>query len=41
MIQVTDNLMAGERVVYEGMLSLSDGANVNDLAKPKPAGDKK
>lgn len=39
MIQVTDNLMAGERVVYEGMLSLSDGANVNDLAKPKPAGD--
>ena len=41
MIQVTDNLVAGERVVYEGMLSLSDGANVNDLAKPKPAGDKK
>lgn len=41
MIQVTDNLMAGERVVYEGMLSLSDGANVNDLAKTKPAGDKK
>lgn len=41
MIQVTDNLMAGERVVYEGMLSLSDGANVNDLAKLKPAGDKK
>ena len=41
MIQVTDNLMAGERVVYEGMLSLSDGANVNVLAKPKPAGDKK
>lgn len=41
MIQVTDNLMAGERVVYEGMLSLSDGANVNDLAKPKPAGVKK
>lgn len=41
LIQVTDNLMAGERVVYEGMLSLSDGANVNDLAKPKPAaGDK-
>ena len=41
MIQVTDNLMAGERVVYEGMLSLSDGANVNDLAKPKTAGEKK
>ena len=41
MIQVTDNLVAGERVVYEGMLSLSDGANVNDLAKPKPAGEKK
>ena len=41
MIQVTDNLMAGERVVYEGMLSLSDGANVNDLAKPNPAGEKK
>lgn len=41
MIQVTDNLVAGERVVYEGMLSLSDGANVNDLAKPKTAGEKK
>ncbi len=37
LIQVTDNLVAGERVVYEGMLSLSDGAKVNDLANPKPA----
>lgn len=35
-IQVTDNLVAGERVVYEGMLSLSDGAKVNDLNNPKP-----
>lgn len=35
MIQVTDNLVAGERVVYEGMLSLSDGASVNDLSNPK------
>lgn len=31
-IQITDNLMEGERVVYEGMLSLSDGATVNDLS---------
>lgn len=37
LVQVTDNLVAGERVVYEGMLSLSDGAKVNDLANPKPA----
>lgn len=37
MIQVTDNLMAGERVVFEGMLSLSEGAKVNDLSNPKPA----
>lgn len=37
LIQITDNLVAGERVVYEGMLSLSDGAKVNDLANPKPA----
>lgn len=35
-IQVTDNLMSGERVVYEGMLSLSDGAKVNDLENPDP-----
>ncbi len=32
MIQITDNLMAGEKVVYEGMLSLSEGAKVNDLS---------
>lgn len=31
-IQVIDNLVQGERVVYEGMLSLSDGATVNDLS---------
>lgn len=36
MIQVTDNLMPGEKVVYEGMLSLSEGAKVNDLSNPKP-----
>lgn len=35
-IQVTENLKPGERVVVEGMLSLSDGANVNDIANPKP-----
>ena len=35
LIQVTDNLMEGERVVYEGMLSLSEGAKVNDLNNPK------
>lgn len=34
-VQVTDNLMAGERVVVEGMLSLSDGAKVSDIANPK------
>lgn len=36
LIQITDNLVQGERVVYEGMLSLSDGASVNDLENPKP-----
>ena len=36
MIQITDNLMQGERVVYEGMLSLSEGAKVNDLSNPDP-----
>ena len=35
-IQITDNLVQGERVVYEGMLSLSDGAAVNDLENPNP-----
>ena len=39
MIQVTDNLMPGEKVVYEGMLSLSEGAKVNDLSNPKPAAE--
>ncbi len=39
MIQITDNLMAGERVVFEGMLSLSEGAKVNDLSNPKPAAE--
>ncbi len=39
MIQITDNLMAGEKVVYEGMLSLSEGAKVNDLSNPKPAAE--
>lgn len=40
LIQVTDNLMAGERVVTEGMLSLSDGASVNDISNPKPVEEK-
>ncbi len=39
MIQITDNLMPGEKVVYEGMLSLSEGAKVNDLSNPKPAAE--
>ena len=39
MIQITDNLMAGERVVFEGMLSLSEGSKVNDLSNPKPAAE--
>ena len=39
-IQITDNLMPGERVVVEGMLSLSDGCSVNDIANPKKAEDK-
>lgn len=34
-IQITDNLMRGERVVVEGLLSLSDGASVNDIANPR------
>ena len=32
MVQVTDNLMSGERVVVEGVLSLSEGAKVIDIA---------
>lgn len=39
MIQITDNLMPGEKVVYEGMLSLSEGAKVNDLSNPKPVAE--
>lgn len=39
MIQITDNLMAGEKVVYEGMLSLNEGAKVNDLSNQKPAAE--
>lgn len=37
LIQITDNLMPGERVVVEGMLSLSDGSPVIDIANPKKA----
>ena len=40
-IQITDNLMVGERVVVEGMLSLSDGAKVNDIANPRVQNDEK
>lgn len=36
-IQITDGLKAGERVVVEGMLSLSDGSQVNDIANPRTA----
>lgn len=32
-IQITDNLVKGERVVTEGILSLSDEATVNDISK--------
>ncbi len=35
-VQVTDNLMPGERVVVEGMTSLSDGAKVKDIALQQP-----
>lgn len=35
MVQVTDNLMPGERVVVEGVLSLSEGAKVIDIAMPR------
>ncbi len=35
MVQVTESLVQGERVVTEGMLSLSDGASVNDIANPR------
>ena len=35
MVQVTDNLMSGERVVVEGVLSLSEGAKVIDIAMPR------
>ena len=30
-VQVTDNLMQGEKVVYEGMLSLADGVKARDI----------
>lgn len=35
MVQVTDNLMPGERVVVEGVLSLSEGAKIIDIAMPR------
>lgn len=35
LVQITDNLLQGERVVVEGMLALSDGARVNDIARNK------
>ena len=35
MVQVTDNLMPGERVVVEGVLSLSEGAKVIDIDMPR------
>lgn len=33
LIQITDNVANGERVVTEGMLSLSDGAKVKDISR--------
>ncbi|MCR5402114.1 MAG: efflux RND transporter periplasmic adaptor subunit [Treponema sp.] len=35
-VQITDNVMEGERAVVEGMLSLADGSSVNDIANPRP-----
>lgn len=35
MIQITDNLVSGERVVVEGILSLAEGIKVNDISNPK------
>lgn len=35
MVQVTDNLMPGERVVVEGVLSLSEGSKIIDIAMPR------
>lgn len=33
LVQITDNLMQGERVIVEGMLSLSEGTRINDIAR--------
>lgn len=33
-VQVTEGLLPGERVIVEGMTSLSDGARVNDISHP-------
>lgn len=34
-IQIVDNLMPGERVVVDGMLTLSDGVKVYDISNPE------
>ncbi|MGP1459565.1 MAG: efflux RND transporter periplasmic adaptor subunit [Treponema sp.] len=39
-VQVTDNLAEGEKVVYEGMLSLADGVKARDIANSKADGAK-
>ncbi|MGN0740322.1 MAG: efflux RND transporter periplasmic adaptor subunit [Treponema sp.] len=33
-IQIVEGLAEGERIVVEGMLSVSDGAQVNDISRP-------
>lgn len=38
LVQITENLSPGERVVTEGMLSVSDGAKIRDLSAPSESG---
>ena len=33
-IQILEGLYAGEKVIVEGMLSVSDGIKVNDISNP-------
>ena len=34
-VQILEGLQSGERVIVEGMLSVSDGIKVNDLSSEK------
>ena len=33
-VQILEGLYAGEKVIVEGMLSVSDGIKVNDISNP-------